>query len=271
MRKAILLAHWRSQSYWQESYTDIADFCFCLLRELKKEAGESSDTMHEIICACKDVLRVLRKETDSFNTITNDVLEECADESNKAISDHVILMAEFAGPAYQYANGLSVFFPWSQPETDIPVLEEYRSYKFNRETSWLTFLEMYWRTTMRRTHKTEIAPMPTLPPDEQDEMKTLFEDIASLMFNPRGALGRSAELEKKTDPTDPTGDDCTCPSIKNFPHDTRAQEERWAQAAPDGLPIGDDFLLGFFASMKRKAPKLNPKTPPAIPASDKET
>ena len=75
MRKAILLAHWRSQSYWQESYTDIADFCFCLLRELKKEAGESSDTMHEIICACKDVLRVLRKETDSFNTITNDVLK----------------------------------------------------------------------------------------------------------------------------------------------------------------------------------------------------
>ena len=26
----ILLAHWKSQSYFQENYTDLYDFCFCL-------------------------------------------------------------------------------------------------------------------------------------------------------------------------------------------------------------------------------------------------
>src|SRR5262249_25100354 len=165
------------------------------------------------------------------------------DSGGPEIHDHVILMSEFAGPAYQYSNGLSVFFPWSKPESDIPVLDQYRGYKFNNETAWLTFLEMYWKATMRETHKAEIGQQPTYPPGE----KELFEDIASLMFNPDGALTRFAEISgPKTDPTDPTGDECTCPSIKNFPHDTRAASERMGQASQEGLPLGigllDEFL-----------------------------
>jgi hypothetical protein len=60
----------------------------------------------------------------------------------------------------------------------------------------------------------------------------LREDIGSLVYNGEGPLGGFALA--KTDPRDKTGDDCKCPSFKNYPRDTRARgnRKRPAQAMP---------------------------------------
>jgi hypothetical protein len=62
--------------------------------------------------------------------------------------------------------------------------------------------------------------------------QVLDQDIASLIYNGegtpdlRGALG----LGDKSDPTDRTGGDYEPVSIKNFPRDTRAREQRQQRA-----------------------------------------
>lgn len=57
----------------------------------------------------------------------------------------------------------------------------------------------------------------------------LMEDMANLVYNAEGELGSVFALSKPI-PSDPTGDECTCPSIKNYPRDTRKPRERSREA-----------------------------------------
>jgi len=64
----------------------------------------------------------------------------------------------------------------------------------------------------------------------QEQM--LKEDIANLIYGEGLSFG-AYELADKTGPKDPTGiSDCTCPSIKNYPRDTRPRAERTEAAPP---------------------------------------
>ena len=232
IRDFILLSHWKSQSYWRESYTDLYDFCFCLSKHCKdyeETAGEMTETMGAVHKACDEVMGVLMKEAQETD-------------------DKFTIRAEFAGPAYQYSHGLSVFFPWAEPSSDSPIMEEYQHLKF-KETSWCTFLNRYFVATMRDTHQSQSefdrlrAPM--LVPSAKDH---LLEDIASLVYNREGQLSNENSLNgdgnrpEKTHPNDPLGGDCTCPSIKNHPHDTRPRRVRGKQADEKSVPISEDWF-----------------------------
>ena len=253
IRNLILLAHWRSQSYWEESYTDLSDFCFCLNRLceeyycLHNLGEEMQQLLRRTTAACQGVMDQLKKERNA---------------------EKIIALAEFAGPAYQYSHGLSIYFPWSRPSADKQILTEYAGYKIE-ETGWREFLEAYLRTTMRKTRREEMAEAKRLrdaadpceiyrdacePETEADEQiqqpedievrsKELLEDVASLVYNEEGQLGASFAL-RKPDPSDPAGDsDCTCPSIKNYPHDTRptVQKGRAAGKKRQVVPLSGAF------------------------------
>ena len=182
------------------------------------------------------------------------------------------------GPAYQYSNGLSVYFPWSRPSEDSEILEQYATYKFHQEInqdsndcSWLDFLEMYFEQTQRETKSTELvqqqgrreslkrkgridekvrdhvekleaqaAKKPTAEELSKQDAAKLQEDIASLIYNGEGPLGGVA---LKSGPSDRTGEGCTCPSFKNFPRDTRASGERRRKAQP--MPVSETLLGDF--------------------------
>src|SRR5829696_7007811 len=60
----ILLSHWKSQSFFNEMYSDLYDFCFCLSnRILELEAGgRTSQELTEIQKACGKVMDLLKKE-----------------------------------------------------------------------------------------------------------------------------------------------------------------------------------------------------------------
>jgi hypothetical protein len=82
-RELILLAHWEAQSYWDENYTDLYDFCLCLKRKcdsladtlsqgakLSKEVEELSTKVHGGAELCSE-----SKEPDSMRNRAKELLE----------------------------------------------------------------------------------------------------------------------------------------------------------------------------------------------------
>jgi hypothetical protein len=210
VKDCILLAHWKSQSYWQENYTDMYDFCLCL-DHYCTELGATIGNMGAIQKAAGRVMDRLRPEDDDH-------------------PEQLVTIAQFVGPASQYSHGLSLFFPWSEPSQERPIMKEYKAYKFQKKTGWLDFLKDYFVSTMRGSRRTETDTRAPMRRQSQEEQ--LREDMAAIMFGAGDARRGAGALDDpiKTNPRDPMGDECTCGSIKNFPHDTRPRVERAKQA-----------------------------------------
>ena len=74
-------------------------------------------------------------------------------------------------------------------------------------------------------------PGPPSPCQKELEERELREDIANLIYGEGPLLGDYELAGDKTGPRDPTGgNDCACPSIKNYPQDTRPRRERAEKA-----------------------------------------
>jgi len=133
VRDAIVLAHWCSQSYKCDRYTDLYDFARQLLRF---SAGRSGPGMDEIRKACRPVLDAVEGAVVSSGT---------------------------TGAELQHSHGLSIYFPWSFRD----FFPEYRNLRFAEDTGWAKFLEVYLRATqrMRRFQSTHLekAHVPAIP------------------------------------------------------------------------------------------------------------
>jgi hypothetical protein len=218
----ILLSHWKSQSFFNEMYTDLYDFCFCFsnkVKELRASSGNVTQILQDIDDACNDVMDTLVKENPR--------------RAGDPLIEQLIVGADSLGPAYQYSRGLSVFFPWSEPTKDSRIMAEYEKYKFSADfagtTSWLSFLRAYFIETMRDVSKREPDPKRFLPLLSVND--TLDEDIASLVYAGEGVLTHDYALAgPKSDPTDKTGGEYECISIKNYPRDIRPRRARRKQA-----------------------------------------
>jgi len=218
-RERILLAHWDAQSFWEENYTDLYDFCFCLKRrcESVEPASEKTRATFEAMReACGEVIGALESGDDKL-----------------------IIRSGFTGPAYQYSHGLSVFFPWCEPVNRRFWPREYADYKFN-ETSWPKFLNQYFENTMRFSRGSERHPGERLEP--RTGLDEILLDAPIRVSNGDGQLGAGGANEMlgkaggndplgkaggndpmgKAGGNDPAGDDCGCPSIKNYPPFTSA-------------------------------------------------
>jgi len=135
-RDSILLAHWESQSYFGESYTDLYDFCKCLQKHLL-QAGPQAGTWQ----ACEKVKGVLQSE--GFKA-------DRRKEDPEGVFDQLVVFSDYFGPAYQHSNGLSIFFPWKAPIAK--VTRSYENYEFTTRLgsdSWMSFLKDYFFLTKR--------------------------------------------------------------------------------------------------------------------------
>jgi hypothetical protein len=201
-RELIVLAHWKSQSYFQELYTDLFDFCLCL-----KENCSQSDTnqvQKAMKRACESVIEVLNPKTD-----------EQAKTDAKAVGP--IVQVDFVGPDCQYSYGLSIYFPWSRPVEDTRehFIKNYETYAFVTElcgASWLQFLEDYFKKTMRPKRCIQIDP------EYQDDLK-----FARSMFRPIAFRNGQTEypisaLTGKDSPAD-AGGEFSYSFIKNYSRD----------------------------------------------------
>lgn len=191
-RDLIVLAHWESQSFYQEVYTDLYDFCECLKERCtpgKTPAQRSMST------ACSAVIKMLDNETDG-----------------------PVVQADFSGPDCQFTHGLSIYFPWARPVEDARehVIKNYRNYAFVTElsgASWLQFLNEYFVETRRKPVKVEL--------DTDAEKETW--NFAKAAFKPFGFQGgatalQSGALTGKDSPAD-AGGDFSYSYIKNYPRE----------------------------------------------------
>lgn len=239
IQRCILLAHWDAQSYWQESYTDLYDFCFRLKRrcgEVTASDPQTRTALQDIVDHCDEVLEVLAKA----KYFTVDEARTNSDGSSK-----LIMRAEFAGPEYQYSHGLSIYFPWSRPTNHLFWRKEYPSYRLNspefkdellpsdgsNPSAWHSFLETYFNATQRAPIGEENGESRTSTPT----VETLLEKITAKVFPEFGALGGSSlgtgdgkpgggsGMGSKPGSSSGEGGDCSCPSIKNYPSTTRGR------------------------------------------------
>jgi len=227
---SILLSHWKSQSFFNEMYTDLYDFCFCLSNKIQEfeAGGKTSTELTAIYQACGRVMDLLMKEYPKQDSQSN--------------TQQIIIASDSLGPAFQYSRGLSVYFPWSEPSKDSHIISQYERYRFSTEikNNWVGFLKTYFEMTKRTAsndeqdrRRTLAAPLPVNGSMIID--RALDEDIASLVYNGEGTPDLSAALAGglKSDPTDRAGGgDYEPVSIKNFPRDIRTRRARMKQAAP---------------------------------------
>ncbi|HXQ38026.1 MAG TPA: clostripain-related cysteine peptidase [Anaerolineales bacterium] len=312
----IQLAHLKSQSFFQEMYTDVYDFCFCITQKVEE--------MKKRVCHCVDphgpchcIPKTLQELADACDNVMKHLIKENPGNPKGQYHERIIVAAEFLGPSYQYSRGLSVYFPWTRPIGDRRILSEYANYKFHKDfeperrpgtpdadreeetvafaqnkrrpkRSWLTFLNTYFDTTLRTPSSEECDPRrvppgqcPNMPDppcphdpkcpkhkrlpepnpcepqavrqpppeptpcEKEQEERDLKEDIANLIYGDQPAFG-AFELAGKTDPKDRTGgDDGECPSIKNYPRDTRPRRKR-AETAPRKKEVRVEFTQAEF-------------------------
>jgi hypothetical protein len=145
----IVRAHLESQSYWSENYTDLYDLCLQLRALIagipddeidpgmvvKLPENEASVKVYE---ACKKVKDQLESDRTERRAAPNGAY------------DRPIVYSDYFGPAYQYSNGLSIYFPWRAPSDT--TIETYKKYAFHKTAGadWLKFLSRYFEETQRK-------------------------------------------------------------------------------------------------------------------------
>src|ERR1044072_6127583 len=218
-KQLILLAHWDAQSFYQEEYVDLYDFCFSLkkrcneftagLKAIPEAVGLENiapfPMLAEIVNACEKMIDVLEKGSGKLTTL-----------------------AAFAGAAFQYSHGHSIYFPWTRP-TDFMWEEQYDEYRLNEKTNWREFLDVYFTQTRRQTRAEELgdkgkpkAPEKMGDPADRENLLELMGQIGAHVFAGDGSLSKSKPGPDspmgRRGPDDPFGaGDCNCPSIKNYP------------------------------------------------------
>ena len=239
-RHLIVTAHWESQSFWEENYTDLYDFCFCLSRGCKETAQALQGSVSSDERLVTEVLAV----AEACDDLTR-VLDVVKSKKRSERFDRLIIHSDNFGWRYQYARGLSVYFPWSEPLNDDPVpsarkepcrgekptkgrsetvIDKYRAYdfttQFDKDSSWWSFLESYFGATKRLSRRDEkgddmLAEFGD-PKFTKENMDALYE-IVKMTVTADATLGsRTPEMGTKTPEH---GFSCECPSIKNYPTD----------------------------------------------------
>jgi hypothetical protein len=117
VKNAVLLAHWEAQSYKDDQYVDLYDFCELLPQKLADLGYASSDIKEQ----CDKVKKYVRDG-----------------------SERVVLKSCYSGNAVQYSHGLSIYFPWADVSEDYSIQLD-----FGRCTRWDEFLRAYVQSTRR--------------------------------------------------------------------------------------------------------------------------
>jgi hypothetical protein len=180
-KDSIQLAHLESQAYWKENYTDLIDFCECLSARCQGR----SKVERTIKTACQNVKLTLEDGAEKI--------------------DRIIVASDYYGPAYQFSNGLSIYFPWKRP---VPtVMQSYKASKFTRDhgrQSWLSFLNEYFIATRRNVRKTK-SPRRTEP--DPDLMQWRSTDNLLRTLSDRRLLSLGPERRKIPGNLSEVGDD----------------------------------------------------------------
>jgi hypothetical protein len=205
-----VLAHWEAQSYKDEEYVDLGDFC----DRLRLHAGDP-----EIRDGCSGVI----------GAVGSIVKTSCV-----------------SGPGSQFSTGLSLYFPWcndavkSKDPTGRSEMERYQDLVFSRETRWGAFLDAYLSATRREPRRaptaTALVSFDQLPEcgvipqtsEEEEATMAIKSDGArvtttrtSVKNHPRGAQAAEPLPVRFIPPWSSKGGAAPLSRVKNHPRKTR--------------------------------------------------
>jgi len=227
----LVLAHWDAQSFFEERYTDLYDFCLRLRARCRKARSKKNVDLKAIKEACSEVMRVLKRGSPG-------------DDGG------IIVRCEFCGAASQYSHGLSVFFPWSRPIGSVVWDQQYSGFQFATDTRWAEFLNAYFDSTMRKPQhveeqeKEDPFPAYSLPEDANPELLSLLEALNKDVFPGEEQLkakSKDSLAGVKSGSQDPMGGDCQCGSIKNYPPLSNAHLKKGQHVSRPVANLFDSF------------------------------
>lgn len=212
-RKLILLAHWKSQSYFQEVYTDLYDFCLCL----SESCRDGSKIQRAMKRACLAVIEALTPGPASKGPI---------------------LRVDFCGPECQYSYGLSIYFPWSRPLENgyEHVIKNYETYAFVGDlegASWLEFLNAYFEKTLRNVRELKRPAHPCY--DRDAALKLAMASFTANGFRTAPSDYVSSALTGKVNPSD-AGGYWVSSTVKNYKRAFAISEGALKGFAPGRAP-----------------------------------
>ena len=194
VKNAVLVAHWKAQSYKFEQYVDLWDFCHLLRSDLlngvygEDDPGSDWDKVKSAIeSACWDVMTAV-----------------------EAIAKYSC----YSGAAFQHSHGLSIYFPWAKSDLDRD-LEHYRKLAFAKATQWDEFLEVYGRETQREVRDDgnkgiggeKPIPMPSRP-EAGTTVRVNVQAGERVNVQAGERVGRVVVAQVKNEPTSFYKDDC---------------------------------------------------------------
>lgn len=174
----LVRAHWVGQTYRDDQYADVYDFCDKLLDEIALLQPAQSANFSRVVAACERIKTIL---CGTDNPAGN-------------ASEKVVLKSCYVGAKYQYSRGLSIYFPWNRlKEAYLPYLRgskptgrQMRSeHSLPRATGWGKFLRRYLDAT-QRSPKEGFKPGP---------------EWNRLMRDPPEGKGERTECETAKNPT----------------------------------------------------------------------
>jgi len=158
--RQVVLAHWEAQSYKDDQYVDLYDFCDLLDRGPEGNPGDPPTG--SVVMKGLKVNDYIRTACQKVKTVLNP-------HGTNGGDPPMIMQSCYSGPAVQYSHGLSLYFPWSN------VIESYKDLEFANDTNWRTFLLKYIDVTRR--HK-RLCPTATEKAAAEKVVK------GELFFNP---------------------------------------------------------------------------------------
>ena len=188
---AVLLAHWRAQSYHGERYVDLWDFCdqlgnlMPLASSLDKEVPEA---FKAIEAQCQKVKLAIKGDKK------------------------FVIHSAYSGAAFQHSHGVSIYFPWAadtENVEDFAELVEYKKLDFHlKATKWGDFIEKYLKVSRREvrnggglnsnseelicfvpTDHTRVGVRTTDPPSRGDSVTTARVKNPPVSFVRAGLVG----------------------------------------------------------------------------------
>ena len=254
-QRLIQEAHMKSQSYWQENYTDLYDFCQCLSEQcdeakyalcLHVKAEDNcvdKGGLNKIKAACDELKEKLKTSkgrglgdapSDDSDEGLDDLKtdrdkEESEVERRTAAFNKLVVFSEFLGPTYQYSHGLSVYFPWSRPIDPAPgdiskeelkaggagVLDRYKGYAFTTQLGEETSWLSFLNAYFGATQREPREVEEGLITPEQ--LKAMrAANVGGGNAGNGGAASTALPAPVKGTPTEAGGAGCTCGSIKNY-------------------------------------------------------
>ncbi|HKX26949.1 MAG TPA: clostripain-related cysteine peptidase, partial [Blastocatellia bacterium] len=175
---AVIVAHWRAQSYHAEQYVDLWDFCDHLSRSRTCRQNEG------LLKACRSVKEIIEgREAEGIRPF--------------------VLKSRYCGAAFQHSHGVSIYFPWATDTADVKDFENLRQYaqlKFHQETGWGTFLEEYLVRSRLPIRNQELHPNdPPLyfitPDDRRTVVRTNTPDLRTNYPELRGGGNPVAKVK----------------------------------------------------------------------------